>query len=142
LVHVEPTVTFFKPRGIPLIDLEEVSLTVDELETVSLKDLRSLDQEHGAVAMNVSQPTFHRIIESAHRKIADALVNGKAVKIEGGNYAVRGTGRLFICDNCANEWIEPYGTPSPSRCPKCTGTKVRRALGNSRHERRRRRGKG
>jgi predicted DNA-binding protein (UPF0251 family) len=69
--------------------LERVSLVVEELEAVRLKDLEGLDQDKAAATMNVSQPTFHRIIESAHRKIADALVSGKAIKIGGGDYVVR-----------------------------------------------------
>ncbi len=70
--------------------LERVSLAVEELEAVRLKDLEGLKQEKAAVTMKVSQPTFHRILESAHRKIADALVQGKAIKIEGGDYVLRG----------------------------------------------------
>jgi predicted DNA-binding protein (UPF0251 family) len=85
----EPSVTFFKPRGIPLMVLDRVSLAVEELEAVRLKDLEGLDQEEAAATMNVSQPTFHRILESAHKKIADALVRGKAIKIEGGEYVIK-----------------------------------------------------
>jgi predicted DNA-binding protein (UPF0251 family) len=88
-VCCEPSVTFFKPRGIPLMVLERVSLAVEELEAVRLKDLEGLEQEKAAATMRVSQPTFHRILESAHGKIADALVQGKAIKIEGGEYVVK-----------------------------------------------------
>jgi predicted DNA-binding protein (UPF0251 family) len=69
--------------------LDRVSLAVEELEAVRLKDLEGLDQEKAAATMNVSQPTFHRVLESARRKIADALVGGKAIKIEGGEYVVK-----------------------------------------------------
>jgi predicted DNA-binding protein (UPF0251 family) len=85
----EPSVTFFKPRGIPLMVLDRISLAVEELEAVRLKDLEGLDQEKAAATMNVSQPTFHRVLESAHKKIADALVRGKAIKIEGGEYVIK-----------------------------------------------------
>jgi predicted DNA-binding protein (UPF0251 family) len=88
-VCCEPSVTFFKPRGIPLTELQEVCLTVEELEAVRLKDLEGLDQEPTAAKMGISQPTLHRIVAAAHRKIADALVNGKALRIEGGTYVVR-----------------------------------------------------
>jgi predicted DNA-binding protein (UPF0251 family) len=87
-VCCEPLVTFFKPRGIPLTELQEVCLTVEELEAVRLKDLEGLDQEPTAAKMGISQPTLHRTVVSAHRKIADALVNGKALRIEGGAYVV------------------------------------------------------
>jgi uncharacterized protein len=85
----EPGVTFFKPRGIPVTELEEVRLKVDELEAIRLKDLEGLEQEQTAVKMGISQPTLHRILLSAHTKIADALVNGKALRIEGGDYVVK-----------------------------------------------------
>jgi predicted DNA-binding protein (UPF0251 family) len=68
--------------------LDEVILTKDEWEAVRLADLEGLYQESAAEMMKISRPTFGRIIESAHRKIADALVNGKALKIEGGNVDV------------------------------------------------------
>lgn len=87
----EPSVTFFKPRGTPLTELEEVCLTVEELEAVRLKDLEGLEQEATAVKMGISQPTLHRTLLSAHKKIADALVNGKALRIEGGDYVVKDT---------------------------------------------------
>ena len=126
-VCCEPSVTFFKPRGIPLTELERTSLAVDELEALRLKDLDGLDQEKAAAAMNVSQPTFHRILESAHNRIADALVNGKAIRIEGGSYMVREGARLFKCYDCQDEWKEPYGTARPVKCPKCASTNIHRA---------------
>ena len=79
-----PPVTFYKPRGIPLSILEPVTLSVDELEAIRLADLEGLYQEQAAEKMNISRPTFGRVIESAHKKIADALVNGKAILIQGG----------------------------------------------------------
>ena len=79
-----PQVNFYKPRGIPLSVLQHVNLAVDELEAIRLADLQGLYQEQAARKMNVSRQTFGRILESAHKKIADALVNGKALSIEGG----------------------------------------------------------
>lgn len=72
-----------------MTELQEVRLTVEELEAVRLKDLEGLDQEPTAAKMGISQPTLHRIVLSAHRKIADALVNGKALRIEGGAYVIK-----------------------------------------------------
>ncbi len=85
-VEYEPQVTYFKPAGIPVVDLEETILTVDEFEAIRLKDLECLEQEECAKKMAISQPTFHRLIVSARGKIADAMVHGKAIKIEGGNF--------------------------------------------------------
>ena len=65
--------------------LEEVNLTLDELEAIRLADLTELYQEDAAKKMNISRQTFGNIINSAHKKIADALLNAKALKIEGGN---------------------------------------------------------
>jgi len=81
-----PQANFYKPRGIPLAILQHVNLTFDELEAVRLADLEGLYQEQAAQKMNISRQTFGRIVESAHKKIADALVNGKALSIEGGPF--------------------------------------------------------
>ena len=84
-IRCRPDADYFKPRGIPLNDLEEVNLTLDELEAICLADLSELYQEDAAKKMNISRQTFGNIINSAHKKIADALLNAKALKIEGGN---------------------------------------------------------
>lgn len=76
-----PGSQYFKPRGIPLLDLEEVDLTLDEFEAIRLADLEGFYQEKAAKKMAISRQTFGNIIASAHKKIADAIVNGKALKI-------------------------------------------------------------
>jgi predicted DNA-binding protein (UPF0251 family) len=73
---------FFKPRGIPLRDLEITNLGIDELESLRLSDQLGLSQVEAAKKMNVSQPTINRILSSARQKVADCLVEGKAIKIE------------------------------------------------------------
>ena len=83
-VHCRPDANYFKPRGIPTDLLEEVNLNMDELEAIRLADLEGMYQEEAAKKMKVSRQTLGRILESAHKKIADALVNGKALSIEGG----------------------------------------------------------
>ncbi len=79
-------ITYFKPRGVPLSSLEEVALTIEELEAIRLKDLEGLDQQACADRMRISRPTFHRILRAAHAKIADALTAGKAIRIGGGHH--------------------------------------------------------
>ena len=69
-------------------ELEEVVLRHDEIEAMRLKHLLGLSQEEAAGQMNISQPTFHRLLSSASGKITDAVVNGKALRIEGGNITV------------------------------------------------------
>lgn len=81
-IRFNPNVHFFKPSGIPLQDLEEVVLDPDELEAIKLYDVDELEQTEAAAKMKISQPTFARIIEAAHKKIAHAIINGKAIKIE------------------------------------------------------------
>ena len=85
-VFFKPSITYFKPRGVRLRELDEVVLTIDELEAVRLKDLERFDQDKAAKKMNISQPTFHRLVLSARKKISNALVNGKAIKVEGGDF--------------------------------------------------------
>jgi len=79
----------FRPKGSPLKGLDGVELTIDEFEAMRLACLEEMKQEDAAKLMKVSRPTFSRIITSAHKKIADALVNIKAIKIEGGCCKVR-----------------------------------------------------
>ena len=79
----DPETDYFKPRGIPIGLLEEISLTMDELESIRLADFDGLYQEDAAKKMNISRQTFGNIINSAHKKIADALLNAKAIKISG-----------------------------------------------------------
>jgi uncharacterized protein len=81
-VRFNPEITYFKPAGVPLKQLEEVTLSYDELEALRLKNTLNLDQKEAAGKMNVSQPTFHRILLSAREKVTEALVKGKAIKIE------------------------------------------------------------
>lgn len=84
LVRFDPTVVYFKPRGVPLSQLDEVALAVEELEALRLTDLKNLDQTAAAKKMEISQSTFNRILALAHQKVAEALIKGKAIKIEGG----------------------------------------------------------
>ncbi len=76
-----PDVTYFKPRAIPLSSLKEVELELDELEVLKLCDYEDLDQKKAAARMKVSQSTLQRILASARKKIAEAVIEGKAIKI-------------------------------------------------------------
>ncbi len=114
-----PGVTYFKPAGIPLRALEEVRLSVEEAEAIRLKDLEGLEQKQGAEKMNVSRPTFQRVLASARQKIADALLNGKAIRIEGGNFEM--SPLRFRCVN-GHEWDVPFEVAvnvPPEFCPTC-----------------------
>ena len=94
-------------------------LSVEEAEAIRLKDLDGLEQEECAQRMNVSRPTFHRVLGSARGKLADALLNGKAMRIEGGNFEM--AMRHFRCVN-GHEWDVPFETmiaEPPHSCPTC-----------------------
>lgn len=80
-IHFCPTARYYKPQGIPLRILKEISLTIEEMEALRLKYEQDLDQESAAKQMGISQPTFHRTLDSAQTKIAKALLDGKAIKI-------------------------------------------------------------
>lgn len=116
-VEYLPDVTYFKPAGIPLRDLEEVCMSVEEAESLRLKDLEGLEQEAGAEKMNISRPTFQRILASARQKLTDALLNGKAIRIDGGTFEM--TWRRFRCRG-GHEWeLETPVNALPELCPFC-----------------------
>ena len=140
-VNSMPASNYFKPRGIPLSMLDEVILTVDEFEAIRLADLDSLYQEQAAQDMKVSRPTFGRIIESAHKKVAEALVKGKALKIEGGEFEMASI-RKFKCDDCQHSWELPYGTGRPEGCPSCKSGNIQRVEEDRGYDRRGGRGRG
>ena len=114
-----PGATYFKPRGIPLRLLEEVQLSVEELEALRLKDLEGMEQEEAAELMGVSRPTFQRILEQAHSKVAESLVRGKALRIEGGDYEV--VPMQFHCRRCGHRWEQLASTNPLMTCPVCEG---------------------
>ncbi len=80
-IDFNPNVTYFKPQGIPMRDLEIVELTTEEMEAYRLRHINDLDQQQSADKMHTSTSTYQRILNSAYKKIAEALVNGKAIKI-------------------------------------------------------------
>lgn len=116
-VEFTPDVTYFKPAGVPMPELAEVVLGVDEVESLRLKDLIGLDQEECARRMNLAQSTFQRILTSARRKVSEALIEGKAISISGGNYEI--TPRSFSCPQCSNEWTNKRRTSLGDSCPNC-----------------------
>src|SRR4030042_1900597 len=145
-VMFEPGFSYFKPAGVRMRELADSTLSVDEYEAIRLKDLEGLEQEEAAKRMNISQPTFHRLLLSARKKITDAIVNGKAIKIEGGDYKMvsprglgRGVGRGMgfgpggrmggtgagpagecVCPKCGYKQAHARGQPCYEiKCPKC-----------------------
>jgi len=87
IVRIDPRINQFSPRGRPGRP-DEVSLSMDEFEAIRLSDYQGVDQKEAAKSMHISQQTFSRIIGRARKLLADALVNGKVIKIQGGYYVV------------------------------------------------------
>jgi predicted DNA-binding protein (UPF0251 family) len=119
-----PRITSFKPAGVPVAQLQETRISIEEVEAIRLKDLEGLEQEESARKMNVSRSTFARILLAARQKMADALLNGKAIRIEGGNYEL--TKRSFRCGN-GHEWEVPFEVmikKPPELCPTCNTTNI------------------
>lgn len=81
-VRGRPNSSYFKPAGIRMIELEESSLDLPEFEAIRLIDLEEISQEQAANEMQISQPTLSRILKSGRKKLADAIINGKAIKIK------------------------------------------------------------
>ncbi len=118
LVEFVPDVTYFKPPGIPLSSLDEVRIGFDELEALRLKDLEGLEQQECAARMNLAQSTLQRMLSQARAKVTRALVEGKAIRIEGGNY--QQVARTLICGECGHRWDnESMETDDSMVCPVC-----------------------
>jgi len=80
-IEFNPNITYFKPQGVPMRELEIVELTAEEIEAYRLRHINDMEQQEAADKMRTSQSTYQRILYSAYKKIADALINGKAIKI-------------------------------------------------------------
>ena len=80
-IEFNPNITYFKPQGVPMRELEIVELTAEEIEAYRLRHINDMEQQEAADKMHTSQSTYQRILYSAYKKIADALINGKAIKI-------------------------------------------------------------
>ena len=121
-VWARPNSTYFKPRGIPLAVLNETILSLDEHEAIRLNDLEGLEQEEAAERMNISRQTFGRILALARKKVADAIINAKAIRIQGGDFVM--AGGMVRCGECGYTWQLNQTAPGPPVCPSCGSTNV------------------
>ena len=117
-----PRVTLFKPAGVPGRELEQLPLTVDELEAIRLVDLEGLSHEQAASAMGVSRQTVGRVLERGRATVAEALVGGKAILIGGGQYRVER--RQLCCSACGAMWTAPSDAGPAAACPSCASPDV------------------
>jgi predicted DNA-binding protein (UPF0251 family)/DNA-directed RNA polymerase subunit RPC12/RpoP len=126
-VEFIPNIQYFAPSDIDADALQENILRIEELEAIRLKDLEGMEQEDCANKMEVSRQTFQRILNVAREKIADSLINGKAIRIEGGNY----TRNIcpVKCLDCEKEWSESYENfekilNGEFNCPDCGSKRI------------------
>ena len=150
-IFFQPDVTYFKPSGISMAHLKETSLSFDELEAIRLVDSEEIEQNKAGKKMNISQSTLSRLLKTGRKKLADAIINGNAIKIQGGNFKMvvprgRGLGRgmgaggrgrmggfaagpggTCKCPKCGYETPQFRGVPCMSRkCPKCGSLMIRK----------------
>ena len=97
IIEKLPEIRLFKPAGVPGHQLETVEMTMEEVEALRLKDVEGLTQAEASEIMNVSRPTFQRVLTSARKKAAEALTCGKAIKFEGGDYRLVKPGHCPEC---------------------------------------------
>lgn len=121
-VEFSPGVTYFKPAGVRMRELEEIQLGLDEVEAIRLKDLVGLEQEQCAERMGVAQSTFQRVLTAARNKVASALIEGKALRVEGGSYLISPI--VFTCVKCGSEWENKDRSLTEPACPKCGGRDI------------------
>lgn len=143
-IFFQPNVTYFKPAGIPIINLKETVLSFDELEAIRLIDSEKMQQNKAGKKMKISQSTLSRLLKTGRKKLADAIINGQAIKIKGGNFKMaiprgrglgisrgRGRGRMggplaagpggfCVCPKCKYKEPQIRGQPCMNKkCPKC-----------------------
>jgi len=151
-IFFQPDATYFKPAGTPMIGLNEVILSFDELEAIRLVDSENMDQNKAAKKMKISQSTLSRLLKEGRKKLADAITKGYPIKIQGGNFKMAmsrgrglgmgrgkgasGGGRMggfaagpsgnCVCPKCGYKETHQTGVPCyQKKCPKCGSLMIR-----------------
>jgi predicted DNA-binding protein (UPF0251 family) len=131
----EPQPAIYKPVGVPLRSLDSTVLLHEELESLRLADLEGHYQAESAEQMGVSRSTFQRIVTEARRKVAQALVDGTALHIQGGTWRVAAV--RWHCTDCGHNWEIEHGSGQggPDKCPACASRAIRERAGRRRRRR-------
>jgi predicted DNA-binding protein (UPF0251 family) len=116
IVHEPPIFTEFKPAGIPLTNLKQVLLSLDEFEAMRLADFMGMSHEEAADEMGVSRSTFSRLIEKSRKKIAEFIFRGRLLTIDGGNVHFRKN--IIQCSDCGYMFKINIDSPM-TECPEC-----------------------
>jgi len=152
-IFFKPDVTYFKPAGIPMIRLKETTLSFDELEAIRLIDYEGMEQNRAGKKMKISQSTLSRLLREGRKKLADAIITGQAIKIQGGNFKMvqqpqgrglglgrsklsggrgrmgrfaEGPGGTCVCPKCGYKEQHQVGVPCyQKKCPKCRSPMTR-----------------
>ncbi|OQA22184.1 MAG: hypothetical protein BWY60_00322 [Actinobacteria bacterium ADurb.Bin346] len=129
IIDILPLYAYFKPQGIPMTKLKVTALTLEEIEALKLKDIQNLEQAEAAKKMGISRSTFQRIIKSARYKLADAVIEGKALKVEGGHYipsekviekqCLMGRHHYYVKKDGLNNGENDFFSVSNMVCPEC-----------------------
>lgn len=128
-VSLPPKVVFFKPHGIPLKDIEIINLAIDEYEAIRLADYENLKHLEASKMMNISRPTFTRLLESAHKKISHSIVEGKAIRIEGGEFKFYN--KVFQCKRCGQFQNLKDEEDKTRSCKNCNGDELKEIFPDS-----------
>ena len=113
----EPQIRCFKPEREDVDSIDPIEILIDEFEAIRLRDYHDIQQKRSAEIMGVSQPTFHRILTSARKKIAKALIDGKTIVIIGASHITK-----YECNECGFEWKHPR--KEYEKCPDCASTNI------------------
>lgn len=120
-IESEPAARCFRPVGINTLQADEIIITLDEFEALRLADFEGLYQENCAARMNISRQTFGRIIDSARKKTARALIDGMALRIEGGVVSLEENGEMK-CSSCIHPLNCCENREGIHQCPRCRNT--------------------
>jgi predicted DNA-binding protein (UPF0251 family) len=130
LIASPPVFTEFKPSGIRNRDLESICLSIDEYEALRLADFFALSQEDAAKQMQISRPTFSRVIESARKKMAEFIIKGRRISIEGGDIHFKQN--TIKCDECSHIFNIEFDK-SIKTCPECGSKQLINLAGHHGH---------
>lgn len=130
IVHTPPLFSEFKPIGVPVHKLQELSLTLDEFEAFRLADYLNLSHAEGAEEMGISRSTFTRLIEKSRKKIADFIIDGRVLTIEGGNIHFRNN--IIRCQKCGHMFKMSISL-DVTHCPACNSTELLNLAGGFGH---------
>lgn len=130
IVHEPPLFTDFKPTGVKGVDLDQVQLSLDEFEAIRLADYLGLSQEEAAGEMEISRPTFTRLIEKARKKLSEFIVEGRMLSIDGGNIHFRNN--IIKCNSCGHMFRTKFNDVI-TKCPVCDSESILNLAGGFGH---------